>query len=195
MLESPEGLDLDVLLRRAATGDPHAERLLIEHFAPRVRAMALARTRDHDLARDLTQEALVALVQAFRKGQVRDHEKVAGFVAGVARNVINNYRRRRLRHPESQLDEHTPEVPAPPSIDDADAAERRRLMAEALAELGPGDREVLLLTLVEGLKPGQIARRIGVSPDVARTRKSRALKRIVDVMANRSRNAPDGHLQ
>lgn len=38
--------------------------------------MALARTRDHDLSRVLTQETLVALVQAFRKGQVRDHDKV-----------------------------------------------------------------------------------------------------------------------
>jgi len=194
MLESPEGLDLRALLRRAASGDPHAERLLVEHFAPRVRAIALARTRDQDLSRDLTQETLVALVQAFRKGQVRDHDKVAGFVAGVARNVINNHKRRRLRHPELQLDENTMDVPAPSSAD-GDDTERRRLMAGALAELGPADREVLLLTLVEGLKPGQIASRIGVSADVARTRKSRALKRILDVMAARSRNAPDGHIQ
>ncbi len=53
---------------------------------------------------------------------------------------------------------------------------------------------MLLLTLVEGLKPGQIARKIGVSPDVARTRKSRALKRILEVLEIQSRNAPDGHL-
>jgi RNA polymerase sigma-70 factor (ECF subfamily) len=193
MLESPEGLDLQALLRRAASGDPHAERLLVEYFAPRVRAMALARTRDHDLSRDLTQETLVALVQAFRKGQVRDHDKVAGFVAGVARNVINNHKRQRLRHPESQLDENTMDVPEPSAADDD--AERRGLMAGALAELSPADREVLLLTLVEGLKPGQIASRIGVSADVARTRKSRALKRILDIMAARSRNTPDGHIQ
>jgi DNA-directed RNA polymerase specialized sigma24 family protein len=68
-------------------------------------------------------------------------------------------------------------------------------MAAALAELGPADREVLLLTLVEGLKPGQIATRIGVTADVARTRKSRALKRIMDVLSSRSRNAVGGHLQ
>jgi len=61
MLESPEGLDLRALLRRAASGDPHAERLLVEHFAPRVRAIALARTRDQDLSRDLTQEVREAV--------------------------------------------------------------------------------------------------------------------------------------
>lgn len=195
MLDPTEGLDLGVLLQRAAAGDAGSERALVEHFAPRVRAMALARTRDPDLSRDLTQETLVALLQAFRKGQVRDHDKVAGFVAGVARNVINNHRRRRLRHPESQLDEHIPDIPAPVPTDDVDAVERRRLMAAALAELGPADREVLLLTLVEGLKPGQIAARIGVTADVARTRKSRALKRIMAVLGSRSRNAAGGHLQ
>jgi len=194
MVESAESPDLDLLLRRAASGDPHAERLLVEHFAPRIRAMALARTRDHDLARDLTQETLVALVLAFRKGQVRDHDRVTAFVAGVARNVINNHKRRRLRHPEAQLDENAVDFPAP-SIDDADTAERRAMLAAALAELGPADREVLRLTLVEGLKSGEIAKRIGVSAEVARTRKSRALKRILDVMADRSRNAPGGHLQ
>jgi RNA polymerase sigma-70 factor (ECF subfamily) len=194
MLDPTEELDLGVLLQRAAAGDASSERVLVEHFAPRVRAMALARTRDPDLSRDLTQETLVALLQAFRKGQVRDHDKVAGFVAGVARNVINNHRRRRHRHPESQIDEHTPDIPAPSAADDVDAAERRRLMAAALAELGQADREVLILTLVEGLKPSQIASRIGVTADVARTRKSRALKRIMGVLASRSRNAAGGHL-
>ena len=56
--------------------------------------MALARTRDADLARDLTQESLIAVLLAARKGQIRDLERVAGFVCGVARNIINNHRRR-----------------------------------------------------------------------------------------------------
>jgi RNA polymerase sigma-70 factor (ECF subfamily) len=63
-------------------------------------------------------------------------------------------------------------------------------MARALATLSPADRQVLLLTLVEGLKPGQIASKIGVSADVARTRKSRAIRRILEVIDSRSRNAP-----
>ncbi len=57
-------------------------------------------------------------------------------------------------------------------------------MARALGTLSPTDRQVLLLTLVEGLKPGQIAMKIGVSADVARTRKSRALKRILEILGD-----------
>ena len=178
-------------MNRVAAGDRAAETEIVVHFAPRVRAMAVVRTRDPDLARDLTQETLLAVLLAMRKGQVRESDRIEGFVAGVARNVINNYKRRNLRHPETPLDE---DAPAFAVDDDHDGPERRRLMTAALAELSPPDRQVLLLTLVEGLKPGEIARKIGVSPDVARTRKSRALKRILEVLDLRSRNVSDNHL-
>jgi RNA polymerase sigma-70 factor, ECF subfamily len=178
--ESP---DFASLVSRVAAGDPDAESELVEHFAPRVRAMAVARTRDRDLAKDLTQETLIAVLQACRKGQVRDLERVAGFVCGVARNVINNHKRRTLKHPETAFDDEAA-IAVPSKDDDHDGPERRRLMARALGTLSPTDRQVLLLTLVEGLKPGQIAMKIGVSADVARTRKSRALKRILEILGD-----------
>jgi DNA-directed RNA polymerase specialized sigma24 family protein len=67
-------------------------------------------------------------------------------------------------------------------------------MARALSALGPADREVLLLTLVEGLKPGEIAVKTGLSPDVVRTRKSRALRRILELIEGQSQNPAIGHL-
>ena len=57
---------------------------------------------------------------------MRERDRIEGFVAGVARNVINNYKRRSLRHPESPLDE---DAPAFAVEDDRDGPERRRLMA------------------------------------------------------------------
>jgi RNA polymerase sigma-70 factor (ECF subfamily) len=183
--------DMPSLLGRIESGDLQAESELLQHFAPRVRAIALARTRDPDLAKDLTQEALVAVLQAARKGQIRDHSRVGPFVCSVARNVINNYRRRSLKHAESPLDE---EMPSLAIEDDHDGAERRRLLAGALATLSPSDRQVLRMTLVEGLKPGEIAERIGASAEVVRTRKLRAVKRLLEVLETRSRNALVRHL-
>jgi DNA-directed RNA polymerase specialized sigma24 family protein len=46
---------------------------------------------------------------------------------------------------------------------------------------------VLLLTLVDGLKPREIARRLGLSDEVVRARKSRALKKIIEFVRDRSR--------
>ena len=55
-------------------------------------------------------------------------------------------------------------------------------MTRGLAQISPSDREILDLVLVEGLKPGEIAVRMGLAPEVVRTRKSRALKRILTAL-------------
>jgi RNA polymerase sigma-70 factor (ECF subfamily) len=47
------------------------------------------------------------------------------------------------------------------------------------------DREILTLTLFEGLKPGEIARRVGLSPEAVRTRKSRAVQRVIEELRSR----------
>ena len=45
--------------------------------------------------------------------------------------------------------------------------------------LAPADREVLQLTLVDGLHPREIAQRLSLSSDTVRQRKTRALKRLM----------------
>jgi RNA polymerase sigma-70 factor, ECF subfamily len=192
----PELPDLAALATRVASGDQAAEQALIEHVAPRIRAMALARTRNADLARDLTQESLIAVLVAARKGQIRDLDRVAAFVCGVARNVINNHRRRTFKLQESPLEDELLQsgLPALIAEDDHEESERKRLMTRALSALGSSDRQVLLLTLVQGLKPGEIAAKTGLSPDVVRTRKSRALKRVLETLENQSQNPAVRHL-
>jgi RNA polymerase sigma-70 factor (ECF subfamily) len=192
----PEPPDLAALATRVASGDQAAEKMLIEHVAPRIRAMALARTRDVDLARDLTQESLIAVLVAARKGQIRDLDRVAAFVCGVARNVINNHRRRTFKLQESPLEDELLQsgLPALIAEDDHEESERKRLMTRAISALGPSDRQVLLLTLVQGLKPGEIAAKTGLSPDVVRTRKSRALKRVLETLEHQSQNPAVRHL-
>jgi RNA polymerase sigma factor (sigma-70 family) len=187
-----EPLDLPSLVRRIAAGDPAAEAALLEHFAPRVRAMAMARTRDADQARDVAQEALVAILQAARKNQIREADRVVAFVCGVVRNLINNHRRRTSKHAAEPLDDAAGSVM---TAGDQQQVERKQLVTQALEALGPSDREVLLLTLVDNLKPGEIAARTGLSPEVVRTRKSRALKRILEAMEMPSRKVVVRHIQ
>ncbi len=169
------------LLARIANGDAEAETSLVQQFGPRIRAMVLARTRDHELARDLTQDTLVAVLRATRAGQVRDPQRLSAFVHGVARNVVSNYLRGNRRRAEDQL---VDDVPASVSFEeDYGNRERQALLQQALTELTDSDRRILEWTLVEGLKPGDIAGRLGVAAEVVRTRKSRALKRVLTAMA------------
>ena len=169
---------LKQLALRIGTGDPGAEAELAERFHRRILVMMLFRTRDREAARDLAQETILAVLGALRKGQLREAEKLPGFVQGTARNVLNSFFRDRRQEPPTV--ELSPEVACFEPADEVENAERSGALREGLDQLEPGDRWILLLTLVEGLKSREIARRLSLSPEVVRTRKSRAVKRLVE---------------
>jgi RNA polymerase sigma factor (sigma-70 family) len=173
-----EGLDTEKLVERVAQGDRAAEAQLAEYLTPRIRVMMRAKTRDAELARDLTQDAVIEVLKALRRGQLREPARLIAFVHGVSRNVANNYVRTRR---DDTAHEPLSDLLAQP-LDEADAHERRDLVTRGLAQISPSDREILDLILVEGLKPGEIAARMGLAPEVVRTRKSRALKRVLTAL-------------
>ncbi len=146
--------------------------------------MMMARIRDGGLARDLAQDGLIALLQALRQGQLRDHERLPAFAHGIARNIVNNFFRNRQREPQSQP---LVEEMAAFSASDEEEQERLALVRKGLTDLSPSDREILKMTLVDGLKPGEIAEKLGLTAEVVRARKSRAQKRIVAAIERLSR--------
>jgi RNA polymerase sigma-70 factor (ECF subfamily) len=169
-----------------ASGDGAAEAAVVEHFAPRVRAMLRARLRQPEAVRDLTQDTLVAVLLALRKGQLREADRLPAFVHGVARNLANNHLRGEVRRAEGPLDDDV--VGRLAGASSAEHEERRALVARALEAIAPADREVLQLTLVDGLHPREIAQRLSLTSDAVRQRKTRALKRLMAVVD------PDGRL-
>ena len=172
------------LAERVRTGEPSAEEELVSLFNDRIRFLVLARTRDPETARDLTQEVMLAVVRALRDEQLREPEHLAGFVYGTARNVINNYLRTRNRLPREESIDAADHLASPPAVDNS---ERIGLVRRALGSLNSTDRQILLLTLVEGLKPGEIGTRLGLTSEIVRARKSRALKKTIDRVKRLSR--------
>lgn len=173
------------LAERIRGHEPSAEEELVRLFGDRVRCLVLARTRDPEAARDLAQDVMLAVVRAVRGEQLREPERLAGFVYGTARNLINNYLRSRSRSPREDPIDAAHHVASPP--DPVDDSERIGLVRRALRILDSTDRKILLLTLVEGLKPGEIGVRLGLSSEVVRARKSRALKKTIDRVKKLSR--------
>ena len=179
-------------MERLVARDPDAEDELVRLFQGRLQTMFACRLRDRELARDLAQEALMACVTAIRAGQLRAPEHLAAFVHAVGRNIANNQRRRQSGGPiEVALDPET--LPHPAADDQLIEAEKRALAERALQVLAAEERTILTLTLVDGLKPGDIAARLALSPDVVRTRKSRALKRVIAEVQRLSRFPRDRH--
>jgi RNA polymerase sigma-70 factor (ECF subfamily) len=142
--------------------------------------MGVVRTHDREAARELVQDVLMAVIGALRKGQLQDADKLPAFVHGTARNLINNRARSEGQKPAL---EPLPEDLAQASlVEQLEDAERVRLVHDALQRLGADDRRILWMTLVEGRKPGEIAAVLGLTSEVVRTRKLRAVKKLTDLI-------------
>jgi RNA polymerase sigma-70 factor (ECF subfamily) len=165
------------LVGRIRSGDEQAEARIVDLFSRPVRMMVRVRAGRRLEEDDVVQEVFVAALTSLRRGQLRDADRLGAFVAGIARNVINN----RLRN--------TRRAAVEPLAGNAGAAvadlreeiarrERRASVRRALDDLAPEDRRILVLTVIEGLRSSQIAQRLGLTEEAVRARKSRALKRL-----------------
>jgi RNA polymerase sigma-70 factor (ECF subfamily) len=179
------------LVQRVAHGEAQAEEELVRVFRPRILIMLRARLRDGEAARELASDVLMSVLFALRQRRLDDPDKLIAYVHGTTRNLANNYIRARGRQPLHL--ELTPEVAVVDPTEERARTERIDWVREELKQLDATDRRILLLTLVEGLKPGEIADRLGLSAEVVRARKSRAVKKIVE--STRARHKPDarGH--
>ena len=74
------------LVARIAAGEQAAEEELVRTYSRRVYSIAAARTRDREIARDLTQDILLAVIKAVRADHVREADKLVAFIQGTAKN-------------------------------------------------------------------------------------------------------------
>jgi RNA polymerase sigma-70 factor (ECF subfamily) len=152
----------------------------VHEFSHRIFVMGVVRTHDREAARELVQDVLMAVIGALRKGQLQDTDKLPAFVHGTARNLINNQARSQSQ--KTPLEPLPEDLASEDLVEQLEDAERGRLVHQALERLGQEDRKILLMTLVEGCKPGEIAAALGLSPEVVRTRKLRAMKKVTDLI-------------
>jgi RNA polymerase sigma factor (sigma-70 family) len=171
------------LAQRIFEGDPSAEQELVTTYRRGVLVVATARTRDREAAWDLTQDILIAVLQALREGKLRQTDKLAAFIYGVTRNLVNNYLALRARRAECELDDGS--YTADP-VEELESIERKRLVRSEVEALGAIDQQILLLSLVDGHSLADVAQRLNMSHEAVRARKSRAIRKITKKFARTS---------
>jgi RNA polymerase sigma-70 factor (ECF subfamily) len=150
---------------------PTIEELLVH--APFVRRVARAALGGDDQVEDAVQETWVA---ALRHGP-RHGGSPRGWLATVARNAARILRRSDVRRGSRERRAARPEALPDPTEIVAREEIRRRLLGAVLAMEEPS-RSALLLRYYEDLSPADVARRLGVPLDTARTRLKRGLARL-----------------
>ncbi len=166
--------------------DPDAFEAFYRDHLETVRRFVARRVADPHLAADLTADVFLAAIDA--AGTYRsDRGSPAGWLVGVARNVLAAEFRRQARQQRLQRrisGRRLLDADSLNRIEERIDAERetRRLYA-ALSELKERDRALIELVAIDGLSVTEAAAVLGVKPATARVR------------LHRSRRLVQSHLQ
>jgi len=131
-----------------------------------------------DDARDAVQETLARALEALRGNRVPAGVPIEAFVYGIARHVITDLQRRRVRDRGAEEDTGTLPAPGPSALEALVRAEEREIVSRALGTLSDADRQLLEWCYVDGERVSAIAARLGEPAERVRKRKSRALERL-----------------
>jgi RNA polymerase sigma-70 factor (ECF subfamily) len=135
---------------RAQDGDRSALQFLYIRYAPEVHRYVNGIVGDHHEAEDITQAVFLKLMRVLGSYTPRD-VPFAAWLKRVARNAALEHLRSNRPTPVREFETGQPST-------EALRCERVRDLRQALERL-PGDqREVLILRLLAGLSPGEIAR-------------------------------------
>ncbi len=181
----------DDVLPRVARGDAQAVSECLDRYGDLVWTLARRALSDRDAAEDAVQEIFV---QLWEKASVFDPERgsEAAFVATIARRrLIDRVRRLRTRPDSQELGELEPahDDAGLESVDVCDEARRAR---EALDELKPDHRKIVMLSVVQGLSHGEIAERLGVPLGTVKSVLRRAFERVRTLLARSDRDLARG---
>jgi RNA polymerase sigma-70 factor (ECF subfamily) len=154
-----------------------------------LRAIVFVRVRDPELVDEIMQEVALAAIQAL--SPPCDARKVAPWLYRVAVRQVLLYRRKcgRRKNIETKFvarrqtlrDDEGSRDPLAWLL----AAERRTLVRDALATLGPHEAEILLLKYTENWTCQQLANHLGVSRSAVEARLFRARRRLREAISTK----------
>ncbi|HLJ91543.1 MAG TPA: sigma-70 family RNA polymerase sigma factor [Candidatus Angelobacter sp.] len=134
------------LALRIQSGERAAEAELVERYSRGIMIIVRRIARDSSLTDDLCQETFRLVLLKVRRGDLKEPDKLSGFICSVARNLaIDHMRSVRPTEDLAGMNETDAlEHPAPDALDRLLREEKVRAVQRVLAELTTGrDREIL----------------------------------------------------
>ena len=165
--------DLAELVERIHAGDRAAEAALVTRFSRGLMLMLRHLAADAALAEDLHQDTLSLVIEKIRRGEVREPERIAGFIRSTARNLFIANRRKAARYTtlEAGGDDEGARpaldlvAAGPAGLDQVLADDEARLVRRLLGELRfDRDRQVLIRFYLAEDGRDEICAALGIDP-------------------------------
>jgi RNA polymerase sigma factor (sigma-70 family) len=183
-----DGLSFQELLQLVRAGDQDAARTLVQRYEPTIRRVVQLRLTDTRLAThleslDICQSVLASFFVRLRAGQyVIEHpEQLLKLLVTIARNKLASQaraqQRQRRDYRRIQAGGLNEELLAAAGPSPSQQVECEELVREAERLLSPKERQLVEMRK-DGLEWGEIAEKLGGSPEALRKQLARAVDRV-----------------
>ncbi|MEK6300534.1 MAG: sigma-70 family RNA polymerase sigma factor [Acidobacteriota bacterium] len=159
-------MELTELVKRIVAGDSTAEEEIVQRYKQGVAIIIDQIVRSRSVTEDLSQDTFKIVLQKVRRGDLRDPERLSGFVCSVARNTAVDYirRTRRLKTQEEIGNAEGIADPAPSQLEEILKQERAAVVRQLINELKQQrDRELLFRYYITEDDKETICRDLGLT--------------------------------
>ena len=175
----------DWVVERAREGDMDAIAELVRLSQAEVYTLALRLTGNEEDARDVVQDTYLRVMKGIRR--FRGDAALSTWLYRVTANTAFTFLQRNKRHRARPLSEIEDVVPLPESsLERPDEAlltgELRDRLQDAVADLPPAYRVVVVMKDIYGLPHEDIAQSLGISVTACKVRLFRARRRLREVL-------------
>jgi RNA polymerase sigma-70 factor (ECF subfamily) len=134
------------LVGRIRSGDRQAETELVERYNRAVMSIIRRSLGNSTVADDIYQETFCIVIEKIREGDVREAERLPGFVCAVARNQVKKHFQRSVRYVRLIGTEEAISLPQPASdqLEELLRKETAIIVRQILKEM-PNERDVQVL--------------------------------------------------
>lgn len=187
-----ESIDWEGLVEKVRCGDPAGMEQLYSLFGRGVRFYLYRQLGPQELD-DKVHDTFLIVVQAIRRGDLREPERLMGFVKTVLRRQVAAHINEAVQSRREQTDLDNAYRVADHGSSPEEIAmlrERRELMAETLASIPDRDREILIRFYLYEQPQSQICDEMRLSETQFRLLKSRAKARFGEIGKRRLSASP-----
>jgi len=157
--------DAAELVRKIQAGDAAAESELVSRYGRGVTILIRRASSDASAVDDLYQLTFQIALEKIRRGDVREPEKLSGFICSLARNlVIDHFRKVAARRFTGPVEGVRAADPAPGPLENLLKVEKASIVRRVLAELpSERDREILFRFYIAEDEKDSICRDLGLT--------------------------------
>jgi RNA polymerase sigma factor (sigma-70 family) len=163
------------IFERICGGDEKALEFLYKKYYRMMTKLVITNSGTEEEARDVYQDALIVFWQKARSGNLVLTSKISTYIYSICQNLWRKELDRKKRLSNEEKD-------SPVSID-TDTAEKEKIIARCMDQLGETCKKVLMYYYFEEMSMQDIAEKLGfANTDTAKTKKYKCKKKLDELV-------------